>query len=114
MEFVQGDISGGGSDQQRGSQAQRFLHPESKPPGNIKTNRSHRRQRGILDDDKSYRMTKDCKKRGDQEYDRLDVISHQWNVFDRDRKATVKELPKALDIESEIKGPVFIVRPADI
>ena len=96
------------------ARTQRFLHPESKPLGNVKTNRSHRRQGGILDDDKSHRMTKDCKKRSDQEHDRLDVISHQWNVFDRDREAAMKELPKALDIESEIKGPVFIVRPADI
>jgi len=26
----------------------------------------------------------------------------------------MKELPKALDVESEIKGPVFIVRPSGI
>ena len=59
-------------------------------------------------------MTKDCKKRGDQENDRLDVISHQRNMFDRNREAPMKELPKALDVESEIKGPVFIVRPSGI
>ncbi len=59
-------------------------------------------------------MTKNCEERGDQENDRLDVISHQRNVFDGNGEAAVKELPKALNIEGKGKGPVFIVRPAGI
>src|SRR6266481_6070708 len=112
MKLMQSDVACGWCEKQRASQQTRLFFPEFKTSSNTVGDGPHCRESAVLHDNKHHRVAEHredgCKKKNDW----LNMISEQRNIFDRNLKAPVNELPNGLDIICEIERPVLKVGPA--
>ena len=95
---MQRDISSGGSEEERATESGRGPTVQTEAARNSKTDRPHRCQQGVLDDDENHRMGDQGKKWRDQQDDRLDMIAKERSAYDGDVESAVDELPKGLDV----------------
>src|SRR5437764_9310429 len=87
-----------------------IIKPES--PCDVVTNERHTGESSILHGHENHRVTENGEERGKEKDYRLDMVTEQRDIFDRDIETPVNQLPDRLHIIGEVEAPILEIRPA--
>ena len=114
MELVQRDETCCRREEDGNAQQTCLFVREPETPCDAVTNGPHAGEKSVLRRHKNYGVTENSEERGKEKNDRLDVVTEQGNVFDRDIETPVDQLPDRLNIISEVEAPILEIRPARV